>query len=82
MVLRALLLRHENELKLFRRSARRPGFAQELGALLGGIAAAPIHARQTPRALRRRDGLRRELRDKLHDLALLHEKYADWLART
>ncbi|MGH7981154.1 MAG: helicase-exonuclease AddAB subunit AddB, partial [Limisphaerales bacterium] len=27
MVLRALLLRHENELKLFRSSARRPGLA-------------------------------------------------------
>ena len=54
MVLRALLLRHADELKLFRGSARRPGFAQELGTLLARIAAAPVHARQTPRVWRRR----------------------------
>src|SRR5579871_6166935 len=34
MVLRALLLRHEKKLKLFGRSARRPGFATELSTLL------------------------------------------------
>ena len=37
MVLRALLMRHANELKLFRGSARRPGFAQELGRLLNEL---------------------------------------------
>ena len=79
MVLRALLLRHADELKLFRGSARRAGFAQELGALL-----AELQQHQfTPAKLRElaagRD-LRRELRDKLHDLALLHEAYANWLA--
>ena len=37
MVLRALLIRHANELKLFRASARRPGFAQELGRLLNEL---------------------------------------------
>ena len=37
MVLRALLLRHADELKLFRGSARRTGFAQELGALLAEL---------------------------------------------
>jgi ATP-dependent helicase/nuclease subunit B len=78
MVLRALLLRHADELKLFRGSARRAGFAQELGALL-----AELQQHQfTParlRALAKENKLRRELRDKLHDLALLSEKYADWL---
>ena len=39
-----------DELKLFRGSARRPGFAQELGQLLARTATAPLHARQTPRA--------------------------------
>ena len=34
MVLRALLLRHEGRLKLFNRSARGPGFAQQLSQLL------------------------------------------------
>jgi ATP-dependent helicase/nuclease subunit B len=78
MVLRALLLRHADELKLFRNSARRAGFAQELGILL-----AELQQHQfTPaklRGLAAEDNLRRELRDKLHDLALLSEKYADWL---
>jgi len=78
MVLRALLLRHADELKLFRSSARRAGFAQELGTLL-----AELQQHQfTPaklRSLAADEKLRRELRDKLHDLALLSEKYADWL---
>jgi ATP-dependent helicase/nuclease subunit B len=78
MVLRALLQRHADELKLFRGSARRAGFAQELAALL-----AELQQHQfTPaklRAFASEKNLRRELRDKLHDLALLSEKYADWL---
>ncbi len=78
MVLRALLQRHADELKLFRSSARRTGFAQELGTLL-----AELQQHQfTPAKLRELAGdkkLRRELRDKLHDLALLSEKYAGWL---
>jgi ATP-dependent helicase/nuclease subunit B len=37
MVLRALLQRHADELKLFRGSARRAGFAQELGNLLAEL---------------------------------------------
>jgi RecA/RadA recombinase len=78
MVLRALLQRHADELKLFRSSARRTGFAQELGTLL-----AELQQHQfTPARLRELaadEKLRRELRDKLHDLALLSEKYAGWL---
>ena len=79
MVLRALLMRHEGELKLFRHSARRPGFAQQLNQLLGELQ----QHQYTPaklRALAQSENLRRELRDKLHDLALLHETYANWLA--
>ena len=78
MVLRALLLRHEEKLKLFRRSARRAGFAQELSALLAELQ----QHQSTPdklRAVCERADLRRELCGKLHDLALLSEKYADWL---
>jgi ATP-dependent helicase/nuclease subunit B len=78
MVLRALLMRHEGDLKLFRRSARRSGFAQEISALLK-----ELQQHQLPparlHALAERADLRRELRDKLHDLALLSEKYAGWL---
>jgi ATP-dependent helicase/nuclease subunit B len=79
MVLRSLLMRHESELKLFGRSARRPGFAREISALL-----AELNQHQfTParlRALARRENLRRELRAKLADLALLSEEYSRWLA--
>lgn len=78
MVLRALLLRHADELQLFRSSARRSGFAQELARLLNELQQHQL----TPAKLRllaQRDGLRRELQAKLHDLALLLEKYAGWL---
>ncbi len=78
MVLRALLMRHSDELKLFRGSARRPGFAQELGRLLNELQ----QHQMTPAKLRslvRREDLSRELSAKLHDLALLSEKHAGWL---
>jgi ATP-dependent helicase/nuclease subunit B len=78
MVLRALLLRHADDLKLFCGSARRVGFARELSALL-----AELQQHQfTPAKLCKlatKDNLRHDLRDKLLDLALLSEKYADWL---
>ncbi|MGD0253397.1 MAG: PD-(D/E)XK nuclease family protein, partial [Verrucomicrobiota bacterium] len=79
MVLRALLLLHENELKLFRRSARRPGFAQQLSRLLGELQQHQFTPAKL-RALTSRLVGRRELQDKLHDLALLLEAYAHWLA--
>ena len=80
MVLRALLLRHENELKLFRPSAHRPGFAQQLSQLLGELQQHQFTPARL-RALSTRPDLRRELQDKLHDLALLFEAYAHWLAK-
>jgi len=78
MVLRALLLRHADELKLFRGSARRAGFAQELGTLLAELQQHQFGPAKL-RALAGENNLRRELRDKLLDLALLAEKYANWL---
>ncbi|HSY43005.1 MAG TPA: PD-(D/E)XK nuclease family protein, partial [Candidatus Acidoferrum sp.] len=79
MVLRALLLRHEDELKLFRGSARRAGFAQETSRLLNEF---QQHQQSPPklRALAENNNLRSDLRDKLRDLALLHERYSAWLA--
>jgi ATP-dependent helicase/nuclease subunit B len=78
MVLRALLMRHEQELKLFRGSARRSGFAQEISRLLN-----ELQQHQLPpsklRALAENKTLRVELRNKLSDLALLHEYYSHWL---
>jgi len=79
MVLRALILRHEKGLKLFRRSARRPGFAQQLSQLLGELQQHQFTPAKL-RALASRFTERRELQDKLHDLALLGDAYAHWLA--
>jgi len=79
MVLRALLLRHGGELKLFRQSARRPGFAGQLSQLLGELQ----QHQYTParlRALAQGTGLSSELQHKLQDLALLLEAYVHWLA--
>ena len=78
MILRALLLRHGDALELFRQSARRPGFAQQVSQLLGELqqhqyTPAKLHA------LSRSPGLGRELQHKLHDLALLLDAYAHWL---
>lgn len=78
MVLRALLLRHEQELKLFRKSARRPGFAKQLSQLLDELQQHQF----TPARLRQlatRAGEHRELQEKLIDLALLGDAYARWL---
>ena len=80
MVLRALLMRHESELKLFRPSARRPGFAQQLSQLLGELQQHQFTPARL-RALSARADLRRELQDKLHDLAFLFEAYTNWLAK-
>ena len=79
MVLRALLLRHEDELKLFRGSARRSGFAQEVSRLLAEFQQHQLSPSKL-RALADNKNLRAELRDKLRDLALLHERYSTWLA--
>lgn len=77
MVLRALLLQHESELKLFRRSARRPGFAEELSRLLRELQQHQIVPGRL-RGLAHDRNLRAELREKLGDLALLQEGYSQW----
>ncbi|MGA9779304.1 MAG: PD-(D/E)XK nuclease family protein [Limisphaerales bacterium] len=80
MVLRALLLRHEKELKLFRQSCHRPGFAQQLSQLLGELQQHQF----TPgklKALAGRFGKHRELQDKLHDLSFLLAAYTHWLMK-
>ncbi|HUZ08455.1 MAG TPA: hypothetical protein VMV89_13335, partial [Candidatus Paceibacterota bacterium] len=79
MVLRALLLRHENELKLFSKSAPRPGFAQQLSGLLRELQQHQFTPAKL-RSLAQNQNLRAGLRDKLDDLALLHEQYSRWLA--
>lgn len=78
MVLRALLAREQGNLKIFRATARMPGFAQQLSALLRELQHQQVSpeklfvAAQNPPALPR-------LGDKLHDLALLLSGYQRWL---
>ena len=78
MVLRALLLQHADDLKLFRGSACRPGFAQELSGLVNELQQHQVTAGKL-RSMTLRPGLHRELREKIHDLALLLEAFAAWL---
>ena len=79
MVLRALLARRREELKLFRASARLTGFASELSRALREFQ----RQRLTPDDLLK---LADDARDtvglslKLQDLALLLRDYLDWLA--
>jgi ATP-dependent helicase/nuclease subunit B len=78
MVLRVLLAKKRDDLKLFRASARLTGFAQQLSLVLRELQRHQI----TPEALRK---LAADAPDsgglplKLHDLALLLESYSAWL---
>lgn len=78
MVLRALLMQKQGELKVFRASARLTGFAQQLSLLLREF---QRHQLPAPRLEKLADNsaMPTGLRDKLHDLALLHHTYTDWL---
>jgi ATP-dependent helicase/nuclease subunit B len=78
MVLRALVMQHENQLKLFRSSVRRAGFAQQLSRLIGELQQHQFTPAKL-RSLATRLPERRELQDKLRDLALLLEAYTRWL---
>ena len=78
MVLRALLMQKQSELKVFRASARLTGFAQQLSLLLREFQRhqlSPTHLDK----LASDPAAPPSLRDKLHDLALLLRAYVDWL---
>jgi ATP-dependent helicase/nuclease subunit B len=78
MVLRSLLARRRNDLKLFRASARLNGFARQLSLVLHEIQRDQL----TPELLRTlADRLpnAQSVRAKLEDLALLLEEYLKWL---
>jgi ATP-dependent helicase/nuclease subunit B len=78
MVLRGLLTKKRDQLKLFRASARLTGFARQLSAVLRELQRNQL----TPETLRRiaaqASGVE-GLGYKLHDLALLLESYLEWL---
>jgi ATP-dependent helicase/nuclease subunit B len=78
MVMRALLLRHQGELKIFRASARLAGFAQQLSLLLRDFQRHKLPPARLDDLCARAE-LPPPLRAKLHDLALLLRAYADWL---
>lgn len=78
MVLRALLNQHRAELKLFHATARLPGFATRLSLLLRELQRHQISPRHLS-ALAEKISHPAQLRDKLHDFALLLRAYLDWL---
>jgi ATP-dependent helicase/nuclease subunit B len=79
MVLRSLLTKTREDLKLFRASARLTGFAQQLSQALSELQRAQL----SPALLTQLAAQLREegLSYKLQDLATLLQSYLDWLAR-
>ena len=76
MVLRAILSAQASGLRLFRASARLPGFARELSKLIRELQAhkiGPDHLREAA------ERCPSQLADKLQDLALMLSSYSAWL---
>src|SRR3989442_523995 len=78
MVLRALLAQKQEQLKIYRATARLPGFAQQLSLLLRELQRHQ-HSAEKLFALATQIHSPPQLADKLHDLALLLCAYRDWL---
>ncbi len=79
MVLRALLARRQSELTLFRATARLPGFAQQLAALLRELKHQQIGADRLRELASEEQTISSALRRKLQDVALIFAAYRDWL---
>jgi ATP-dependent helicase/nuclease subunit B len=79
MVLRALLVRKQAELRVFRATGRLPGFAKQLSDLLRELQQSQCAPDSLARLAGRAD-LAVPLNHKLHDLGLLLQAYLDWLA--
>ena len=80
MVLRGILAKKRDELKLFRASARLTGFAQQLSTVLRELQRSQL-APETLRQLAVQTGDAQGLGYKLHDLAVLLESYIEWLQK-
>src|SRR5438132_2505364 len=78
MVLRALLAQKQAALKIYRATARLPGFAQQLSLLLRELQRHQ-HSPEKLVALATQIHSPPQLAGKLHDLALLLGAYHDWL---
>jgi len=78
MVLRALLARHQEELRVFRSSARLPGFARQISDAISEFQSHCV----TPEALLKtaeKLQANAQLAHKLRDLALIFSGYLEWL---
>jgi len=80
MVLRALLAREQPALRVFRATARLPGFARQLSQLLREFQRHQLTPARLAR-LAERCPESVQLRDKLHDLHHLLRAYQAWLAQ-
>ncbi len=78
MALRALLGRNQSKLKIFRATARLPGFAYQLNLLLREFQRQQLSPRRLA-SLSDQFQAQPTLAGKLHDSALLLEAYLDWL---
>jgi ATP-dependent helicase/nuclease subunit B len=81
MVLRALLARQQDSLKVFRATARLPGFARQLSQLLREFQRHQVTPERLARLATRCDESP-QLRDKLHDLHHLLRAYHAWLTES
>jgi ATP-dependent helicase/nuclease subunit B len=80
MVFRTLLARRQNELQVFRASARMAGFARQLSQELRELQHGQLSAEKLLE-LAHRAAVPGSLRRKLHDLSLLLGDYLDWLRK-
>lgn len=78
MVLRGLIGSHQDKLKLFRSTARLPGFVQQLSGTLREFQQAHLSPGRL-RELAERTALGPDLRAKLWDFGVLLEAYLRWL---
>ncbi|MEO5802680.1 MAG: PD-(D/E)XK nuclease family protein [Verrucomicrobiota bacterium] len=80
MVLRALLSQNKDKLKIFRSSARMPGFAQQLSLILRELQRHELSS-ATLLKLSKKVENASPLNAKLHDFGLLLDAYFGWLKR-
>ncbi|MEW6303906.1 MAG: PD-(D/E)XK nuclease family protein [Verrucomicrobiota bacterium] len=78
MVLRALLAQQQSQLKVFRATARLPGFAQQLSQVLQELQQSRIGAERLFRLTEQNFAVP-QLKEKLHDIALVLRAYGEWL---
>ena len=79
MVLRALLMDLQPQLRVFHATARLPGFARQLSALLRECQRGQVTPQRLVQLSTSLDGTTQAMAAKLHDIALILEAYEHWL---